>query len=79
MKKLKINLLISLCLGFISLITLILDYVYFQDVSHGTGNVGFELQFINYSFFIFLIFIISIFLTIFQAFIFLNKKISKVY
>ncbi len=77
MKKLKINLLISLILGFISLAILILDFIFFQDVSLGSGNIGFELKFIDYSFFVYLIFIISIFSTIFQTFIFLNKKISK--
>ncbi|MEJ2614771.1 MAG: hypothetical protein P8Z35_07425 [Ignavibacteriaceae bacterium] len=79
MKKLKINLFISLGLGFISLVILILDFIFFQNVSIGNGNIGFEITFIDYSFFVYLIFIISIFLTIFQTFIFLNKKISKVY
>ncbi len=79
MKKLKINLLVSLSLGFVSLIILILDFIFFQDVSLGSGNIVFELKFIDYSFLVYLIFIISIFSTIFQTFVFLNKKISKVY
>jgi len=78
MKKLKIILFISLGLGFISLVILILDFIFFQNVSVGNGNIGFEISFIDYSFFIYLIFIISIFLSIFQTFVFLNKKISKV-
>jgi hypothetical protein len=79
MKKLKINLFISLGLGTISLVILIVDFIFFQDVSIGNGNIGFEITFIDYSFFVYLIFIISIFSTIFQTFVFLNKKISKVY
>lgn len=78
MKKLKIILFISLGLGFISLVILILDFIFFQNVSVGNGNIGFEISFIDYSFFVYLIFIISIFLSIFQTFVFLNKKISKV-
>ena len=78
MKKLKIILFISLGLGFISLVKLILDFIFFQNVSVGNGNIGFEISFIDYSFFVYLIFIISIFLSIFQTFVFLNKKISKV-
>lgn len=79
MKKLKINLLISLSLGFVSLTILIIDFIFFKDVSLGNGNIGFELKFINYSFYVFLIFIISIFLTIYQTYSFLNKKIYKIY
>ena len=78
MKKLKINLMLSLILGFISLVILILDFIFFQDVSYGSGDIGFELNFIDYSFFVYLIFIISIFSTIFQTYTFLNKKNSKV-
>ena len=79
MKKLKITLIITMSLGFISLAILIMDYVFFKDVAIGNGNIDFELKFINYSFFVFLIFFISIFLTIFQTLYFLNKKISRLY
>jgi hypothetical protein len=79
MKKLKRNLIITLILGIIASIFLIVDYVFLKNISNGTGNFDFEWQFINYSFFIFIVFFISIFNTIYKAFYFLNKKIYKTY
>ncbi len=79
MKKLRINLFTSLSLGVIALLFLVLDFIFFKDISNGSGNLNFELKFISYSFFVFFIFFISIFSTIYQTLYFLRKKVSKIY
>ena len=79
MKKLRINLFTSLSLGVIALLFLVLDFIFFKDISNGSGNLNFELKFISYSFFVFFIFLISIFSTIYQTLYFLRKKVSKIY
>lgn len=79
MQKLKVSLYLTLILAIISFILLVFDFIFLNKIYSGIEGTGFEWSLVAFSGIFFLIFYISLFITIKMVFNFLKKKISRVY